>query len=338
MSKPTGEEHGIHDIVEEGREAICRTQLLRERKVVFGVWVFLSVLDEIFARELRGNLGDEEKKLDELLVRFLPILARFLPLPTSTSGRTLVPLTFFDRNRPAELFALYRCSSFLLAHIQILVGKASLGDYVERFEVLITVLDFLKALTDYGMVSLITERWDWKGKGPGLGLLEKQFISDGRTGETLFEVEKGEKANSIAVACNGLFKQAAACFELGEKQGISFDVSNSSNQKGETPSFWYTTPKTCQAILKLKKNLVEKSPETLHVLKSPSEDPWATFCTKNNVFFSNTVSNDHYFMDKFAKEGVSLRVIRRYLQGIHKAGYWTRKRHVCQNRERDQML
>lgn len=272
---------------------------------LFGVWVFLGVLDEISARELRRHLGNEkEKNLDDLLIRFLPILASFLPLPASTSGRTLVPLTFFDKNRPAELFALYRCSAFLLERIQVLVRNASLGDLVERFEVYTAVYEFLKALIEHGMVLLVTKRWDWKGKSPGLGLLEKEF-SKGTNGEMVFEIEKGEVAESIAVACKGLFKQASTFFDLGEKQGIGFDTSDPPNRKRETLSFWHTSPKICRAVLKLKDKLVAKSPEILQVLNSLSGDRWAAYCAKNNVSFSDSVLEGHYFADGLANEGTS---------------------------------
>ncbi|CAG8957404.1 hypothetical protein HYFRA_00011385 [Hymenoscyphus fraxineus] len=268
---------------------------------LFSIWAFLSLMDEEAERALGGKLDTvsesertKEENLDNLLRKYIPYLSHLVPISASEGKRNKITLSFFDEHPPVELFALYRCSAFVLNRIEVLMSHTSIKDLIEKSEFYAPIVEFLNSLVDHKMSSLIVDKWDWKGQSPGL----KEF-SEKEDSEMKSMQYWKQAGDSIATTCKDVFDQMSPFVNLLEK----YD-HNHPNGKA-TSSCLDSSIDLCRDLLKLRDKLAEHSPGDLPTIKPLPDDPWEAFCTTNHVAFSSSSLKEHYFAEQLDEKEFS---------------------------------
>ncbi|CAG8977065.1 hypothetical protein HYALB_00005773 [Hymenoscyphus albidus] len=268
---------------------------------LFSVWAFLSLMDEEAERELGGNLdavpkseGKKEEKLNDILQKYLPYLSHLVPLSASEGKRNKVASSFLDEHPPAELFALHRCSAFVLNLIEVLMSHTSIKDLIKKSEFYAPIVEFLNSLVDHKMSSLIVDNWDWKGQSPGL----KEFNENEANEMQSMQYWK-QAGDSIAIACKDVLHQMSTFVALLDK----YDHRHSRGKA--TSSCLDSSIDFCRDLLKLRDKLAEHSLRNLPIVKPLPDDPWEAFCANNHVAFSSSSLKEHYFAEQLEEKEIS---------------------------------
>jgi hypothetical protein len=141
---------------------------------------------------------ERQHDFDCFLARSLTLLTAFLPNPVVNDK--------FDKDPPAELFALFRLS-FLFDRLNSVIRNDAIDDIAQRAELYEAVFTFVTAVAKHPLlVSLVTDQRVGKKDWPGLQKMCEDYSKEDAT--QFFDGSQNGLVASVVSCCRDTHKQA----------------------------------------------------------------------------------------------------------------------------------
>ncbi|RDL38301.1 uncharacterized protein BP5553_02641 [Venustampulla echinocandica] len=239
-----------------------------------------ATASRVLFKDSNINYSQQNDLTDMVMTEVLLLLTAFLPVNGLGSS--------FDREPPAEFFALFRLS-LLFDRVTMLLRNDSISDMARRSDLYQAALAFVTAMAKHPrLVHILTDKRPEKKRSPGLKSLGENFDSHA----LVVDISPSGLAGSLLTYCHNTFKQADAFACLSHNAAMAKGIHSDDSKQ---------TIAIFKSIVGFRDAVKQTAPDAIQDPAKTPKDPWQEFTEAKQVTFTDDVLVNHRLSHEWCK-------------------------------------